>query len=114
MKSDGKNVLKQVDVPQSQQVQFDIHSSTGENHGDVHEQDIHEQITQQDEQTETPQEIEVIPQQALRRSTRIKSIPSRYDDFVTSVALITNEGEPSCYNEAIEVSDSDKWKHAMK
>ena len=114
MKSDGKNVLKQVDVPQSQQVQFDIHSSTGENHGDVHEQDIHEQITQQDEQTETPQEIEVIPQQALRRSTRIKSIPSRYDDFVTSVALITNEGEPSCYSEAIEVSDSDKWKHAMK
>ena len=46
-----------------------------------------------DEQTE----IEEIPQQSLRISTRDRTFPKRYDDFVTSVALISNEGEPDNY-----------------
>ena len=58
-------------------------------------------------------EIEEIPQQYLRRSTD-RTFPKMYDDFVTSVALISNEGEPDSYQEALKVSDSDKWKLAMK
>ena len=42
-----------------------------------------------DEQTK----IEEIPQQSLQRPTQDITFPNRYDDFVTSVALISNEGE---------------------
>jgi hypothetical protein len=85
-----------------------------ENHEDVHEEDIHEENPQDDDHTEMPQEIEEMPQQIVWRSTRVRSFPKRYDDYVSSVALISNEGEPSCYQEAMEVSESAKWKEAMK
>ena len=108
---DVSNYLKQDNVPQFQQVQFDTQSSTKGNHEDVQEEDIHEDTPQEDdEQTK----IEEIPQQYLRRSTRDKTFPKRYDDFVTSVAFISNEGEPDSYQEALKVSDSDKWKLGMK
>ena len=109
---DVSNDLKQANVPQFQQVQFDTQSSTKGNHEDVQEEDIHVD-TPQKEDDEQP-EIEEIPQQSLRRSTRDRTFPKRYDDFVTSVALISNEGEPDSYQEALKVSDSDKWKLAMK
>ena len=54
------------------------------------------------------------PETFLRRSTRVKRRPRRYDDHVTSVALIANDDEPLCYKEAVEGSNSDKWKAAMK
>ena len=105
------NDLKQANVPQFQQVQFDTQSSTKGNHEDVQEEDIHEDTPQEeDEQTK----IEEIPQQSLWRSTWDKTFPKRYDDFITYVALISNEGEPDSYQEALKVSDSDKWKLAMK
>ena len=34
--------------------------------------------------------------------------------MVTFVTLITNDGEPSCYHEAMKVSESVKWKLEMK
>ena len=40
--------------------------------------------------------------------------PKRYDDYVTSVSLTANDDEPLCYREAVEGSNSDKWKEAMK
>jgi hypothetical protein len=55
-----------------------------------------------------------MPQSSLRRSTRVRNPPRRYDDFVSFVSLITNDEEPTCYQEAMEVSDSEKWKEAMK
>ena len=54
------------------------------------------------------------PETSLRRSTRIRRPPKRYDDYVTSVALTTNDDENLCYQEAVEGSNSDKWKDAMK
>ena len=53
-------------------------------------------------------------QQSLRRSTRVINFPKRCKDYASLVALISNDGEPSCYQEAMEVSDSAKWKVAMK
>ena len=54
------------------------------------------------------------PQNSLRRSTRVRVPPRRYDDFVSSVSLSTNDNEPSCYQEAVEGSNNEKWKEAMK
>jgi hypothetical protein len=34
------------------------------------------------------------PQTSLRRSTRVRNHPRRYDDFVSSVSLSTNDDEP--------------------
>ena len=52
-----------------------------------------------------------MPQPSLRRSTRVENPPKRYDDFISPVALISNDGEPSCYHEAMSNA---KWKIAMK
>ena len=53
-------------------------------------------------------------QQSLWRSIRDINFQNKYGDFVTSVAFISNEGEPGNYQEALKVSYSDKWKLAMK
>ena len=50
------------------------------------------------------------PQTSLRRSTWVKNPPRRCDDFVSSVSLSTNDDEPSCYQEVVKGSNSDKWK----
>jgi hypothetical protein len=54
------------------------------------------------------------PQNSLRRSTRVRVPPRRYDDFVSFVSLSTNDDEPSCYQEAMEGSNNEKWKETMK
>ena len=36
-----------------------------------------------------------------------------YEYFASSFALITEDGEPSCYQEAMDDADSEKWKKAM-
>eukprot|EP00253_Pinus_taeda_P011137 PITA_11137 len=60
------------------------------------------------------QQIVEVPEISLRRSTRIKRPPKRYDNYVTSIALTANDDEPLCYQEAVEGSKSEKWKEAMK
>ena len=47
-----------------------------------------------------------MPQPYLRRSTRVKNPPTRYDDYVSYVALVSIDVEPSCFEEAIKVSES--------
>eukprot|EP00253_Pinus_taeda_P027941 PITA_27941 len=77
----------------------------------------HEQDSDNDWQevpTGGSQPIVEAPETSLRRSTRIKRPPRRYDDYVTSVAFTANDNEPLCYQEEIEGSKSDKWKAAMK
>jgi hypothetical protein len=54
------------------------------------------------------------PQTSLRRSTRVRNPPRRYDDFVSSVSLSTNDNEPLCYQDTVKGSNNDKWKEAMK
>jgi len=50
----------------------------------------------------------------LRRSTRERKSPKRYEDSTSSFALIIEDGEPSCYHEAVDDIDSEKWKMAME
>jgi hypothetical protein len=54
------------------------------------------------------------PQTSLRRSTWVKVPPRRYDDFVSSVSLSTDDDETLCYQEVVKGYNSDKWKEAMK
>jgi hypothetical protein len=79
-------------------------------HEDVHEEVPAEENVDGDNNQQNVDQ----PQTSLRRSTWVRNPPRRYDDFVSSVSLITNDEEPTCYQEAMEVSDSEKWKEAMK
>jgi hypothetical protein len=60
------------------------------------------------------QQIVDEPQTSLRRSTWVRVPPRRYDDFVSSVSLSTIDDEPSCYQEVVKGSNSDKRKKVMK
>ena len=59
------------------------------------------------------QEIVETPQPTPRGPLRERNPPKRYIDFVSSV-LFTDDGEPSCFQEAIDCVDNAKWKMAMK
>eukprot|EP00253_Pinus_taeda_P026021 PITA_26021 len=50
----------------------------------------------------------------LRRSTRERKTPKRYEYSASSFALITEDGEPSCYQEAVDDTDSEKWKAVVE
>ena len=50
------------------------------------------------------------PQQNFQRSTYVKTFPKKYEDYASFVALISNDGEPSFYQEEMEVYQSDNWK----
>ena len=51
----------------------------------------------------------------LCECTRVETFTKRYDDFVTYIALITNDGEPIIYyQETMKVYESAKWKLTMK
>ena len=49
-------------------------------------------------------------QTSLRMSMWVRNPPRRYDDFVSSVSLSTNDYEPSCYEEVLKGYNNDKWK----
>ena len=103
--------IKQKEELHIQQIQSQTQSSIREqDHEIVHEYSPKEE----DADTKNFHEIEELSQTSLRNSTWVRTFPKRYDDFVTSVALIINDGEPSCYQEEIKVFESDKWKLAMK
>ena len=48
------------------------------------------------------------------RSIRFINPPKRYEDYISFVSLISNEGEPCCYQEEMDGIESDKWKITMK
>ena len=50
----------------------------------------------------------------LRRSIRERKTPKRYEDSTSSSALITEYGEPSCYQEVVDDTDNEKWKKDME
>ena len=41
-------------------------------------------------------------------------MPKRYEYFASYFALITEYGEPSCYQEEMDDVDNEKWKKAME
>ena len=55
-----------------------------------------------------------MPQPYLRRSSWVMNPPTRYGNYVSFVALVSIDGEPSCYQEVIKVSESAQWKKDMK
>jgi hypothetical protein len=52
-----------------------------------------------------------LPKQTMRTSTQEKNTPKRYEYYV---AFLSNDGEPSHYQEAINHIESAKWKTIMK
>ena len=59
------------------------------------------------------QEVVESPQPTPTRSLRERNPPKRYTDFVSSI-LFTDDGEPSCFQEAIDCIENAKWKVAIK
>ncbi|KAE8720675.1 V-type proton ATPase subunit G3 [Hibiscus syriacus] len=49
----------------------------------------------------------------LRRSSRIPKLTQRYSPSLHYL-LLTDNGEPECYDEAMQVEDSVKWESSMK
>ena len=78
-------------------------------------QELEEVIEEEDEDVdaENIQENENMPQPYLRISSQVKNPPTRYDDYVSAVALVSIHGDPSCFQEAIKVSESIQWKKYM-
>ena len=73
-----------------------------ENHND-------QQPEQQQQQQQAPQ----TPKSGVRRSTRISRPPERYSPSLY-YTLLTDSGEPECYEEAVQVETTKKWEQAMK
>ena len=68
---------------------------------------------------ETPDSIaeeldveQVTPEQVLRRSSRTIRASYRYSPSLHYL-LLTDEGEPESFDEALQVEDSTKWKQSM-
>jgi hypothetical protein len=77
-------------------------------------QEHEEFLEEENEDAENIQETQDMPQQSLRRSTRVKNPSTRYDDCVSYVALVSIVVEPTFYKEEIKVSESAQWKNDMK
>ena len=103
-------------MSQNQRVQLEARlfgdsRKEGETSGEKGVEDTKEAV----EASEPVQVSEPIQQPiTLRRSTRERKTPKRYEDSASSFALITEYGEPSCYQEAVDDTDSEKWKVAME
>ena len=94
IKSDVDVEVKHAKVPQTQEILLETRLSIGEKENEY----VHEEASvEEEDDTENFLEIEEIPQQYLRRSTRVRNFPKRYDEYATFVALISNDGETSCY-----------------
>lgn len=61
---------------------------------------------------EEPEVEPVTPEQTLRRSSRTIRAPDRYSPTLNYL-LLTDEGEPESFDEALQVEDSIKWEQAM-
>ncbi|KAJ0714724.1 putative RNA-directed DNA polymerase [Helianthus annuus] len=66
-----------------------------------------------DEEGPSSSEPQQDESQWVRRSSRITKPPARFDPSVNYL-LLTENGEPECYSEAVKQKDSKQWEHAMK
>ena len=62
--------------------------------------------------TEESEVEQVTPEQVLRRSSRSIKAPDRYSPSLHYL-LLTDEGEPESFDEALQVEDLIKWEQAM-
>ena len=109
IKSDVDVQMKHEEVPKYQQIQFETSSNTDESEHEKVSEDVHEEFpTKEDMVDDNNQQNVDEPQTSLRRSTRVRVPPRRYDDFVSSVSLSTNDDECSCYQEDVKGYNNDK------
>jgi hypothetical protein len=88
--------MKQEEVPKYQQIQFETSSNTGESENEQVSEDVHEDFTAEEDIVDDNNQHNVDkPQTSLRRSTWVRNPLRRYDDFVWSVSLCTNDDERS-------------------
>ncbi|KAL8549690.1 hypothetical protein ACS0TY_008509 [Phlomoides rotata] len=75
---------------------------------DVSESPLNEIVEdpQSEESTDTPQPS---PPKALRRSDRPHMPNQKYLNYL----LLTDRGEPECFEEACQTADASKWELAM-
>ena len=108
--------IEQEQVSPNQRVQLEARPfgdsrKEGETSGEKGVEDTKEAV----EASEPVQVSEPVQQPvALRRSTRERKTPKRYEDSASSFALITEDGEPSCYQEAVDDTDSENGKQLWK
>ena len=108
LKSDVEKV-EQKQVSPGQQIQLEaIPFPESQKEGETSD----EEGGEEKETGETPKPIQ--KPVTLKRSTREIKTPKRYEDSASSFALITDYGEPSCYQEAVDDADSKIWKKAME
>jgi len=69
---------------------------------------------QEDENAENIQENVDMPQPSLRISTRVRDTCIRYENYVSSMVFISNDEEPSCYEEAMKEFECVKLKESIK
>ncbi|XP_059281032.1 14-3-3-like protein GF14 iota [Lycium ferocissimum] len=74
------------------------------------EEQIIREGTDESADSETNQQT---PITELRRSSRIRKPIHRYSPSLNYI-LLTDRGEPECYEEAMQVDESTKWELAMK
>eukprot|EP00253_Pinus_taeda_P021620 PITA_21620 len=121
----GCKIPQEDNVSKLQHIQFETNSNTNDCQDEQVSDASHEQVSDADHEHVSDADHEEVPtynnqqilevlETSLRRSTRIQHPPKRYDGYVTSIALTTNDDEPLCYQEAVEGYKSEKWKEAMK
>jgi hypothetical protein len=59
------------------------------------------------------QQVPQTPASVVRRSTRLSIPPERYSPSLYYL-LLTDSGEPECYEEAMQVDTKKKWEQGMK
>jgi hypothetical protein len=59
------------------------------------------------------QQVPQTPTSVVRRSTRLSIPPERYSPSLYYL-LLTDSGEPKCYEEAMQVDTKKKWEQGMK
>jgi hypothetical protein len=107
--------MKHEEVPKYQQIYFEMSSITDESEHEQFFEHVQEELPIEEDMVDDNNQHNVDEAQtSLRRYTRVRNPPRRNDDFVSLVSLTNNDDEPSCYQEAVKVSNTDKWKEAMK
>jgi hypothetical protein len=79
---------------------------------EITEKEIPKELENQNVQQQE-QQVPQTPTSVVKRSTRLSIPPERYSPSLYYL-LLTNSGEPECYEEAMQVDTKKKWEQGMK
>ncbi|KAJ9548930.1 hypothetical protein OSB04_021473 [Centaurea solstitialis] len=109
--SDDISVRGSEDTQDSRSTEPDFQND--DESGDVHEDAVNNESSEDEEETYSPVQPQLVESNWVRRSTRVTKPPEKYDPSVNYL-LLTENGEPESYSEAVKLKDSFQWEHAMK